>query len=127
VVLILGVPLHLLDLLKARLSRHELKYTVHAEHRTSFRLDSRGLESIPDLEASVFEDKRLLHIEEARSFTDLLEVGATESLLDDDVQQLALDTLSLVNSCRFTETDLTHGSLINLDVLGLALEYGLKR
>ena len=109
------------------MSGHKLKYTVHTEHCASFRLNSRGFEPIPDLEASVFEDKGLLYIEEARSLTDLFEVGSTESLLDDDIQQLTLDILSLINSSGFTKTNLTHGSLINLDVLSLTLEDGLKR
>lgn len=98
VVLVLGTPLHLFNLLEAGLGGHELEDTVHAEHRAGFRLDGRGFEPIPNLEASVFEHQRLLHVEEARSFTNLLQVSTSEGLLNDNVQKLALNRLSLVNA-----------------------------
>ena len=55
----------------------------------------------------------------------MLEVSSTEGLLDDDVQQLALDGRG-VYSGRFTEADLAHRSLVYFDVLGDSLEDGLE-
>lgn len=77
------------------------------------------------MDGCVLQDEGLLHIEEARSFTHLLEVGSTEGLLDDDVQQLALDGRG-VHSGRFAEADLAHRSLVDLDVLGDSFEDGLE-
>jgi len=50
-------------------------------------LDSSSLEATPDLNTSLLEFDRVGGIEESRSFTDLLKVGLSERLLDDDIEK----------------------------------------
>jgi len=49
-------------------------------------LNCSGFEASPDLEAGRVDDNGVVHIEEAGSFSNLLEGGLTESLLDNDVE-----------------------------------------
>jgi len=86
---VLGISVHSFDLLQARLSGHELKNAVHAEHCASFGINGGGLESFPDEKGCIFHDYFILHVEEARRPANLLEVGSTEGLVDDGVQDLA--------------------------------------
>lgn len=88
---VFGLPLHALNLFQARLSRHELKDAVHAQHSSSFGLDGRGLEALPDHDSSILQDQRVLHVKEAGRPAYLLEVSSTEGLVDNGVENLTRD------------------------------------
>jgi hypothetical protein len=75
----------LVDLLEAGASGHELENTVHADHSSKSTLDNRSFEATPNLHSMLLELDRSRGVEEPRGFADLLEVGLSKSLLDDDV------------------------------------------
>lgn len=67
----------------------------------------------------------MLHVEETRRATQLLQVRLTERLLDDNVQQVLTHRVLLVNEV-FGEKDLLARFTVNFDDALLALETGLE-
>ena len=125
-VLVLGRLLDLIHLVEAGLCRHELKDRVHAKHRSHSAANSSGLEPTPNLNSSLLQFDRVRGIEESRSFTDLLEVSLPESLLDDDVQECVHHSLTFVVLGLFSQVNFNLRSLVDVDILVLALKDTLE-
>lgn len=124
--LVLGVALQLINLHETRGSRHELEDAVHAKHSSKVALDSSSLEPTPDLNSSLLEFDRVGGIEESRSLSDLLKVGLSERLLNDDVEEgvhhgLAFSVVGVVS-----EVDSDFSGLFDMNLLSLTLEDALE-
>jgi hypothetical protein len=111
---------------ETRSSAHELKDTVHAEHCAEFALNGSSLKTGPDLESSLVNDYGVFNIKETGSFTDLLEGGFTESLFDDNVEQLIHHGLTVINFACGGHTNQYHARSVYDNFLLLTLVFGLE-
>ena len=99
-VLIRRVLLELKHAREAAGGRHELEDVVDGQGDAVLRVESGCLEAGPDLEALSWEIDRIHDVEESWRTTDLLQAGVSESLLDDDVDQVLGDRVVLVDKVR---------------------------
>ena len=90
------VVLHLPDALEAGLGRHELEDVVHGESNTNLSLTGRCLETRPHLEANSRKVGDVLDVEEAWRSPQLLQIGLSEGLLEDHIDEILTDIVVLV-------------------------------
>jgi hypothetical protein len=123
---IFGVLLVVVNSVEARSCAHKLKDTIHAEHCSELALDSSSLKTGPDLESSLVDDDGVFDVKEAGSFTDLLEGSFTESLFDDNVEQLVHHGLTVINLTSGGHADQYHALGVDDNLLLLTLVFGLE-
>ena len=116
-VLIVSLVLELEHSREAAGGRHELEDVVDGQGDAVLGVEGGCLEAGPDLEALPGEIDRVHDVEEPWRATDLLQAGVSESLLDDDVDQVLGDRVVLVDEVgrQIHSGDLV---LINLDDAG---------
>ena len=73
--------------LETTFSGHKLENWVHHKSAAELTLESWSLETRKDLQLRLLKLDRILDIKEARYFSNLLQVGFSESLFDNDVDQ----------------------------------------
>ena len=122
VVLTFGAPLHLVDLGETRFGAHELEDAVDAQHGSELALDRGRLEPAPHLQFCLRDHDRVLDVEEAGCPAHLLQIGVPESVVDDDVEDLAHGGLGLGHFGSLSHVDLDHRVLIDHDRLSLSPE-----
>lgn len=89
-------------------------------------MDSSSLKTGPDLESSLVDDDGVFDVKEAGSFTDLLEGSFTESLFDDNVEQLVHHGLTVINLTSGGHADQYHALGVDDNLLLLTLVFGLE-
>lgn len=124
-VVALVVLTHLHDALQARLRRHELENVVHCQSDSKLRLKGRCLETRPHSQPDPIQVNRIVHIEEARRPSKLLQIGLAESLLQDDVDEVLADIVILVVE-GVSQLDLSTSLNIDLDLGFLTTESCLE-
>ena len=123
---IFGALFEIIDGVKTRTSAHELEDAIHAKHRSEFRLNGCRLETGPDLETRVMNYNGLFYIEEPGGLADLLQRSLTESLLDDDVEELIHHALGVERHILAGHGYLGHASFIDMDYHVGFLKVGAK-
>jgi len=76
------------DSLKARLCCHELEDVVDSESTTKLTLESRSLETLPDFDSSMLNIDAIINIKETWRATNLFKISLSESLFDNDINQI---------------------------------------
>ena len=87
VLVALAIFLYFNKSLETTFSGHKLENWVHHKSAAELTLESWSLETWKDLQLRLLKLDRILDIKEARHFSNLLQVGLSESLFDDDVDQ----------------------------------------
>lgn len=92
----LVIVIHLTDALQTGRRSHELEDIIHGKSAAHLGLAGRCLEAWPHLEANVRNISDILHVEEARWSSKLLQIGLSEGLLEDDVDEVLANVVVLV-------------------------------
>lgn len=82
--------------IKATICWHELKNWVHNQSTPKLTLEGWGLETRKNSKFALSQINDILGIKEPWDFTNLLEVGITEGLFDNDINQVLADSVVLI-------------------------------
>lgn len=96
---------HIRNLVKHGLSRHELVDVVDNQSAPRLVVEGRGSEAGPVLQLHTWHVFSFRDVKESRTLSNLLQLGVSESLLDDDVEQVVDNVVFL---------HLEHESLLEL-------------
>lgn len=110
----LVIVVHLTDALQTRRGRHELEDIVHGKSATHLCLAGGCLEARPHLETNMRNISDILNVEEARRSSKLLQIGLSESLFEDDIDEVLAHVIVLILKV-VSQMDVAASLNVNLD------------